>query len=83
MGRRHLGKRRKKRLCSRFCNRKTKTLLAKTMPDKTVASLNKAVIRAFKPLLAVLRNTLALDNGKQFAAHKSLPQDRGQASILL
>jgi IS30 family transposase len=49
-------------------------LLAKLMPDKAAATLNKAAIRAFKPLSAHLRNTLTLDNGKEFAAHKALSQ---------
>jgi IS30 family transposase len=29
---------------------------------------------AFKPIPASMRNTLALDNGKEFAAHKSLSE---------
>ncbi|MDR2435212.1 MAG: IS30 family transposase [Treponema sp.] len=40
-------------------------------------SLNRAVIRAFKPIPAPMRNTLRLDNGKEFAAHKSLSQAVG------
>jgi IS30 family transposase len=60
-----------------FVDRNTKVLLAKIMPDKTAASLNKAAIRAFKPIPAPLRNTLTLDNGKEFAAHKSLSQALG------
>jgi IS30 family transposase len=31
-------------------------------------------IRAFKPIPADMRNTLAVDNGKEFAGYKSLPQ---------
>jgi IS30 family transposase len=57
-----------------FVDRKTKLLLAKMMPDKTAATLNKAALRAFKPIPAPRRNTLTLDNGKEFAAHKSLSQ---------
>jgi IS30 family transposase len=34
--------------------------------------LNKAAVRAFKPIPAGMRNTLTLDNGKEFAAHKDL-----------
>ena len=47
------------------------------MPDKTAAGLTKAAIRAFKPIPAPLRNTLTLDNGKEFAAHKGLSQELG------
>jgi IS30 family transposase len=57
-----------------FVDRKTKLLPAKVMPDKTAAALNHAAIRAFKPIPAQMRNTLTLDNGKEFAAHKSLSQ---------
>jgi IS30 family transposase len=42
------------------------------MPDKTAAALNRAAIHAFKPIPAQMRNTLTLDNGKEFAAHKAL-----------
>jgi IS30 family transposase len=55
-----------------FVDRKTKLLLAQIMPDKTAATLNKAAVRAFKPVPAPMRNTLTLDNGKEFAAHKEL-----------
>jgi IS30 family transposase len=60
-----------------FVDRKTKVLLAKLMPDKRVARLNKAAVRAFKPIPAHLRNTLTLDNGKEFVGHKSLSQTLG------
>jgi IS30 family transposase len=60
-----------------FVERKTKVLLAKILPDKTAATLNKAAVRAFKPIPAPMRNTLTLDNGKEFAAHKSLSQVLG------
>jgi hypothetical protein len=33
-----------------FVDRKTKALLAKVMPDKTAAALNKAAICVFKPI---------------------------------
>jgi IS30 family transposase len=62
-----------------FVDRKTKLLLAKVMPDKTAAALNRAALRAFKPIPAPMRNTLTLDNGKEFAAHKSLSQALGIA----
>jgi IS30 family transposase len=44
------------------------------MPDKTAAALNKAVVPAFRPVPAQTRNTLTLDNGKEFAAQKSLSE---------
>ncbi|MDR2052790.1 MAG: IS30 family transposase, partial [Treponema sp.] len=55
-----------------FVDRKTKLLLAQIMPDKSAATLNQAAVRAFKPVPAPMRNTLTLDNGKEFAAHKAL-----------
>jgi IS30 family transposase len=58
-------------------DRKTKLLLAEVMPDKRAATLNKAAVRAFKSIPAQMRNTLTLDNGKEFAAHKSLSQRLG------
>jgi IS30 family transposase len=60
-----------------FVDRKSKFLLAKLMPDKAAAILNKTAVRAFKPIPAQMRNTLTLDNGKEFAAHKSLSQALG------
>jgi IS30 family transposase len=60
-----------------FVDRKTKFLLAKLMPDKSAATLNHAALRAFKPIPAPRRNTLTLDNGKEFAGHKSLSQALG------
>jgi IS30 family transposase len=57
-----------------FAGRKAKLLPAKNMPDKRAAALNKAALRAFKPIPAPMRNTLTLDNGKKFAAHKALSQ---------
>jgi IS30 family transposase len=60
-----------------FVDRKTKFLLAKLLPDKAAATLNRAALRAFKPIPASMRNTLTLDNGKEFAAHKSLSEALG------
>jgi IS30 family transposase len=57
-----------------FVDRKTKVLLTTVMPDKTAAALNRAAIRAFKPIPAQMRNTLTRDKCKEFAAHKSLSQ---------
>jgi IS30 family transposase len=60
-----------------FVDRKTKFLPAKLMPDKSAASLNGAAVRAFEPVPARLRNTLTVDNGKEFAAHRSLSRTLG------
>jgi IS30 family transposase len=60
-----------------FVDRKTKLLLAKIMPDKRAATLNRAAIRTFKSIPAQMRNTLTVDNGKEFAAHKSLSHTLG------
>ncbi|MDR2797895.1 MAG: IS30 family transposase, partial [Treponema sp.] len=58
-----------------FVDRKTKVLRAKIIPDKRATTVNKAAVRAFKPISAPMRDTLTLDNGKEFAAHKSLSRD--------
>jgi IS30 family transposase len=47
------------------------------MSDKGAATLNRAAVRAFKPIPEGMRNTLTLDNGKKFAAHKELSQALG------
>jgi IS30 family transposase len=48
------------------------------MPDnKWAATLNRAAVRAFKPIPEGMRNTMTLDNGKEFAAHKELSQALG------
>jgi IS30 family transposase len=60
-----------------FVDRKTKLLPAKIMPDKAAGTLNRAAVRAFKPIPGGMRNTLTLDNGKEFAAHKGLSQALG------
>ena len=57
-----------------FVDRKTKLLLAKLMPNKTADTLNKAAIRAFRRIPSEARNTLTVDNGKEFAAHAGLSQ---------
>jgi IS30 family transposase len=60
-----------------FVDRKTEFLLAKIVPDKTAAALNRAAVRAFKPIPGGMWNTLTLDNGKEFATHKRLSQALG------
>jgi IS30 family transposase len=57
-----------------FVDRKTQFLLAKVMPDKTAGTLNKAAVRAFRGIPPEARNTLTVDNGKEFAAHAGLSQ---------
>jgi IS30 family transposase len=42
------------------------------MPNKTAAPLNKAALRAFSSIHQEARNTLTVDNGKAFAAHRGL-----------
>ena len=42
------------------------------MPDGTSASLNSAKERAFRPVPPELRQTLTVDNGKEFAGHERL-----------
>jgi IS30 family transposase len=42
------------------------------MADKSAFTLNKAAIRAFRGIPVEARNTLAVDNGKEFAAHAGL-----------
>jgi IS30 family transposase len=42
------------------------------MPDKSARTLNKAAVRAFRGIPAAARNTLTVDNGKEFAAHAGL-----------
>jgi IS30 family transposase len=49
------------------------------MPDKRAEKLNRAAVHAFRPVPARMRNTLTVDNGKEFAAHKNLLQTLGIA----
>jgi IS30 family transposase len=49
------------------------------MPDKRAETLNRAAVRAFKPIPARMRNTLTVDKDKEFAAHKSLSHTLGIA----
>jgi IS30 family transposase len=44
------------------------------MADKRADTLNKAAIRAFRGIPAEARNTLTLDNGKEFAGHRRLSE---------
>jgi IS30 family transposase len=58
-------------------DRKSKILLAKIMQNKMALTLNKAAVRAFRPIPSDQRNTLTLDNGKEFAALKDLADALG------
>jgi IS30 family transposase len=51
-----------------FVGRKTMFLPAKIMPDKRSGTLNKAAVRVFRGIPAETRNTLTLDNGREFTA---------------
>jgi IS30 family transposase len=52
---------------------KTSTLLvAKVMPNKAAAPLNRAAIRAFNPIPDDGIKTISFDNGKEFSGHKAL-----------
>ena len=50
----------------------SKLVVAKVMPDKAAATLNRAVIRAFNPLADDGITTIPFDNGKEFSGHKAL-----------
>jgi IS30 family transposase len=64
----------KKTYIATFVDQKTKFLLAKVTADKRSVTLNKAAVRAFSSIPATMRNTLTVDNGKEFAGHQSLSQ---------
>lgn len=55
-----------------FTERKTQFLTGATMPDKKATSLNDAAQRAFANIPDAPIHTLAVDNGKEFAAHEEL-----------
>jgi len=50
-----------------FVERKSLFLVARKMPDRCAASLNRAAVDAFKAVPNHLRHTLTVDNGKEFA----------------
>ena len=52
--------------------RKSGYLLVAKLPQKKAERVNRATRRLFAPLPAGLRRTLTLDNGKEFAGHKTL-----------
>ncbi len=53
-------------------SRKSGYLLTAKMPDGTSASLNSAKERAFRSVPPELRQTLTVDNGKEFSGHQHL-----------
>ena len=54
--------------------RKSGYLVAAKMKDGTSARLNAAKERAFRSVPQKLRQTLTVDNGKEFAGHERLSQ---------
>lgn len=55
-----------------FVDRKSLYLAAAPMPDKTPGALNAAAIAAFTGIPKCKRNTLTVDNGKEFTRFKEL-----------
>jgi len=62
------------KLCLTCVERKSGYLVAATMQDGTSARLNAAKERAFRSVPQKLRQTLTVDNGKEFAGHERLSQ---------
>ena len=63
-----------KRPIATFVERKSLYTTAAFMPDKRASSMNAAALRAFKHLPTEARETLTVDNGKEFARHEQLAQ---------
>lgn len=57
--------------------RKCRYLLAAKLTDKKAATMTQESIRHFKKIPRVLRQTLTLDNGKEFAKFKELEKRTG------
>jgi IS30 family transposase len=57
--------------------RKCLYLRAVLMPDKSAASLNRAMRKAYQQVPRKLRHTLTLDNGTEIAAHEKLARELG------
>jgi hypothetical protein len=67
-----------KNICiATFVGRKTKFQLAKVMPDKSAASLNRAATCAFAPVPVQMRNTLALITARNLRRTGTCPWLRG------
>ncbi len=58
-------------------DRMSRYLVAGKMEDKQALSLNRAMCRAFKNVAISKRQTLTLDNGKEFAGFKQLQKRLG------
>ena len=52
-----------------FVDRKTKLLIARKMENKKADTMVISAVKAFKEIPADFRETLTLDNGKEFAGH--------------
>lgn len=59
--------------------RKSRYLIAAKLADKTAAATAVAVSAAFRRIPKMLRYTLTLDNGKEFARFHTIEQDTGLA----
>lgn len=57
--------------------RKSRYLIAAKLANKTAAVTAQAVSSAFRKIPAVLRHTLTLDNGKEFARFSDIEKDTG------
>ena len=60
--------------------RSTRLLLAQQQPNKTAAVIAKELKKQFAALPKVLRRTLTVDNGTEFAYHYRLPHELGMAT---
>ncbi len=57
--------------------RKSRYLIAAKLPDKKAATMNVQSIAAFQKLPQLMRQTLTLDNGKEFSQFKELEAKTG------
>jgi IS30 family transposase len=57
-----------------FVDKTSTVLVAKVMPNKAAATLNRAAIRAFRAIPNDFIKTITFDNGKEFSSHKALVQ---------
>lgn len=54
--------------------RRSRLLVAAKLPRPTAGEVNEALVKLLGPLPAATRQTLTVDNGKEFAAHQDLGQ---------
>ncbi|MDR3341400.1 MAG: IS30 family transposase [Treponema sp.] len=55
-----------------FVDKTSTVLVAKVMPNKAAATLNRAAIRTFSTIPDDFIKTITFDNGKKFSGHKAL-----------